>query len=511
LKVKRLYIEAGGKPIVLLNKDDADDLGVRALGRVRLKVNGHELTAIVNTTFKVIDKGVIGVYEEVASKLNLEDGSIVDVSLSEPPKSIFFIREKLKGKKLTYGEIYEIVKDVVEGNLSEVEISAFVTALHTFGLDLDEATNLSIAMVKVGETLDLGDILVVDKHSIGGVPGDKTSLVAVPTIAAAGLTIPKTSSRAITSAAGTADRAEVLMPVALELDEIRSVVLKTGGCLVWGGALHLSPADDIFVRVEYPLAIDPLLLPSIMSKKKAVNAKMLVIDIPTGRGTKVKTIGEANALAKDFIELGRRLGIQTGCAVTYGEQPVGYAVGPALEAREALETLMGSNRAVDLVSKAANIAGVLFKMAGVGDAETALQLIRSGKSEKKFREIIAAQGGDPDVKPDDIPIGDKTYEVRAKRRGRVLWIDNGRLVEVARAAGAPKDKGAGILLNKKIGEHVDEGELLYTVYSESSVKLQNAIELIEARDFMGIGRSMDMLIQFIAEPPVYRRRFELER
>ncbi|MEM3104716.1 MAG: thymidine phosphorylase, partial [Candidatus Bathyarchaeia archaeon] len=221
--------------------------------------------------------------------------------------------------------------------------------------------------------------------------------------------------------------------------------------------------------------------------------------------------GEANALAKDFIELGRRLDIQTSCAITYGEQPIGYAIGPALEAKEALETLMGSNKALDLLNKAANVAGALFQMAGVGDFNTALQLITSGRSEKKLREIIAAQGGDPDIKPEDIPIGDKTCEVKAENDGMVLWIDNGRLIEIARAAGAPKDKGAGILLNKKIGDHVEKGDTLFTIYAESSVKLQTAIELVEERSFIGVGKSMDMLIQFIHEAPVYGRRFELER
>ncbi|MBS7613887.1 thymidine phosphorylase, partial [Candidatus Bathyarchaeota archaeon] len=202
---------------------------------------------------------------------------------------------------------------------------------------------------------------------------------------------------------------------------------------------------------------------------------------------------------------------QTSCAITYGEQPIGYAVGPALEAKEALETLMGSNKALDLLNKAANVAGALFQMAGIGDFNTALQLIRSSKSEKKLRDIIAAQGGNPDIKPEDIPIGDRTYDVKAESDGMALWIDNGRLIEVARAAGAPKDKGAGILLNKKIGDRVERGDILFTIYAESSIKLQTAIELIEERSFIGVGKSMDMLIQFVHEVPVYGRRFELER
>lgn len=198
------------------------------------------------------------------------------------PASVFYIRNKLSGRKLVYDEILAIVEDMTAERLSDVEIAAFVTALHNSGLDLDEATNLSQAMIKTGGTLKLDRQPVVDKHSIGGVPGDKATLLAVPIIAACGLTIPKSSSRAITSAAGTADRAQVLMPVSLDIGEIQEVVERTNGCIVWGGAVHLSPADDIFVKVEYSLSIDPLLLPSIMSKKKAVGANILVIDIPVG-------------------------------------------------------------------------------------------------------------------------------------------------------------------------------------------------------------------------------------
>ena len=208
------------------------------------------------------------------------------------PSSVYSIRNRLSGRKLTYEEILEIIRDMVKGHISEIEMTSFVTALHILGLDLDEATSLSLAMVETGNTLKIDKPLIVDKHSIGGVPGDKTTLLAVPIIAVAGLTIPKSSSRSITSATGTADRAEILMPVSLGVEEMRRVVEKTDGCIVWGGALDMAPADDIFIRVEHPLSIDPLLLPSIMSKKKAVGTNLLVVDIPTGRGTKIKTIGE---------------------------------------------------------------------------------------------------------------------------------------------------------------------------------------------------------------------------
>lgn len=512
LKVRLLGFEAGGKSVVVLNRSDAEDLGVSSLGRIRIKSDERELTAIVNTTAKMINEGTMGVYEEVRNSLNLGEGVDVDVEIAPFPTSVYFIRNKLRGRKLTYKEILEIVKDTVEGNLSEIEIAAFVTALHTFGLDLDEATNLSLAMVETGNTLKLDRPLIVDKHSIGGVPGDKTTLLVVPIIAACGLTIPKSSSRAITSAAGTADRAEVLMPVDLNIDEMREVVEKTGGCVVWGGSLYLAPADDIFVKVEHPLSIDPLLLPSIMSKKKAVGSNLLVVDIPCGRGTKVKTIGEADLLAKDFIELGRRLDIKVQCAITYGEQPVGYTIGPSLEVRESLSVLMGKAKVLDLVDKATDIAGILLEMSGKENGkEMAMEALRSGRAERKMREIIEAQGGDPDVKPDDIPVGDQRFTVYSNRDGYLLWIDNTPLVEVARLAGAPKDKGAGILLQRKIGDRVSKGDPLFTIYAEKNTKLQRALDELERVEFIGVGERMEMMIHEVKERPITRKAFMLER
>jgi len=512
LKARILGLEAGGKSVVVLNKEDAEDLSVSSLERVRIMKDNKESIAIVNTATKIIERGTIGVYEEVRNALNLEGEEEVEVEIAPLPSSVYFIRNKLRQRKLTYEEIHEIVRDMVRGNLSEIEIASFVTALHIFGLDLDEATSLSRAMVKTGSTLKIDRYPIVDKHSIGGVPGDKTTILVVPIIAAAGLTIPKSSSRAITSAAGSADRMEVLMPVNLSLDEMKKVIEKTNGCMVWGGSLNLAPADDMFVRIEHPLSIDPLLLPSIMSKKKAVNANLLVIDIPTGRGTKVKTIGDAELLAKDFMELGRRLNIKVQCAITYGEQPVGYTIGPSLEAHEALSVLMGKADVPDLVDKATDIAGILLEMGGKKDGKSlALEILKSGKAEEKIREIIGAQGGDPNIKPEDIPIGDETFTVRSEKNGYLLWINNALLVEMARLAGAPKDKGAGIRLHKKIGDAVRRNDPLLTVYAERSIKLERAIDRFEESYVLGVGERREMLIHEVKELPVPKKTFMLER
>jgi AMP phosphorylase len=337
-------------------------------------------------------------------------------------------------------------------------------------------------------------------------------LLVVPIVAAAGLVIPKTSSRAITSACGTADRAEALMPVDLSSEGMKAVVKKTNGCIVWGGALELAPADDIFVRTEYSLYIDPLLLPSIMSKKKAVGATHLVIDIPTGRGAKMKTINEADYLAKDLIALGKRLKIHTHCILSYGEQPVGYTIGPALEAREALQVLMNEANVPDLLDKACNIAGAIFEITGKKNGYSlAREIVRSGKAEAKLREIIKMQGGKSTVKPKDIEIGEHTIRIKAKNDGKLLWISNSTMVEIARMAGAPKDKGAGIVFSKKIGDSIAKDDVIFTVHAEKSRKLSRTHDLLEGLEPVGIGKHTDMIIHKVREIPELKRSFVLER
>jgi AMP phosphorylase len=512
LKAKNLKVYAGGKRIVILNEDDAEKLGTRMLTRVKIEYKNKSITAIPNVTKTLVEKGFIGLYEEVSSALKIKDNEEVNVSIAPYPESLNFIKKKLRGRKLEYEEFYKIVKDVVDGNLSESEISSFVVALHSFGLDLNEAANLSLAMVETGEKLGLKRKTVLDKHSIGGAIGDKTSMLLVPIIASLGYTIPKTSSRAITSPAGTADKVENLMPVDLEIEEMKRVVEKTNGCLVWGGALHLAPADDIFIKIEYPLEIDPLLFPSIMAKKKAVGATHLVIDIPTGRGTKVKTIGDAQILAKDFIALGNLLNIKVNAAITYGEQPIGNAIGAALEAREALEILMRRKIVEDQIDKVTSIAEILLGMVGKKNGkEIARKVLESGKAEKKMREIIKEQGGNPNIKPEDIPIGKYTYDFVAEGDGFVIWIDNGGFASLARAAGSPIFKGSGVYLYKKVGDAVKKGEKIFTIYAEKESKLEEALKIMKEETIIGIGKRRKMLIQKVEDKFLAKKRFILER
>ncbi len=512
LKAKLLDIQAGGKNIVILDDETAGLVGVHSSDRVRMTYKNQRLIAIVNIAENFPDNRV-GVYQEISTKLEIKDGEIIEVQPAERPESLDYVQAKIHGDRLRENQIRMIVKDVVERHFSDIELASFVTSLYIHGLSMDEIEALSKAMVETGSTISFDKTPIMDKHSIGGVPGDKTSIVVVPIIAAAGFFIPKTSSRAVTSPAGTADCVEALCPVDLTSEEIVDVVKKTNGCMVWGGALDLAPADDIFIQVEYPLAIDPLLLPSIMSKKKAVGATHVVIDIPAGRGAKVKTIGEAHTLAYDFIDLGSRLGMNVQCAVTFGEQPVGYAVGPALEAREALSTLMG-NGPPDLREKAINIAGILFEMTGIRDGKRKTNsLLKSGKAEKKLREIIEAQGGNPKINPEDVEVGDKRAEITTDKTGRVLWINNKRIAQVAKEAGAPKDQGAGVVLKTKLGERIKEGGVLFEIYAERNTRLEDAIELAKKLHPIGLSKKPEerMLVSRLPTPAIHRKTFMLER
>lgn len=513
LKAKYLGLETGGRPIVTLSKDDASELGLFGGERVKIELNSHFTIAIVNVVVKSVQKGLIGLSDDAWEKLKPKEGSMIEVSVTGSPESLHAIRDKLQGKKLTHDDMLKIVKDAAEGDLTETEIAAFVTALHAYGgPSMDEAYSLSTAMVETGSKLEIGRKPICDKHSIGGVPGDKTTMLVVPVVAAAGLVIPKTSSRAITSAAGTADRVETLMPVDLSIEDMKRVVEKTNGCMVWGGALDMAPADDVFIRAEFPLSIDPLLLPSIMSKKKAAGAQYLVIDIPTGRGTKMKTISDSDALGKEFIELGKKMGINTQCVLTYGEQPLGHCVGAGLEAREALEVITNAKRVPDVLDKVSHIAGTLLEMTGIQNGrETALELIKSGKAEKKMREIIYEQGGDSEVRPEDVEIGQYGAEVKSDKSGMVLWIDNVVLVAAARAAGSPKNKKSGVVINKKIGDPVKKGDVLFTIYSDKATKLSEAEKIANAGKVYGVADRREMMIHRLHEVPARRQRFMIDR
>jgi AMP phosphorylase len=462
----------------MLNVADARERGLNAGDRVRVRGKGAATTAILDTTLEMVKPGEIGIFTEAMKEL--KGPTNVDVLHAPKPASLCYIKNMMDKQKLNADQIRTIVQDIVDNNLSEIELAAYVTASYIHNMDSQEVEWLTRAMIDTGERIHFDTHPVMDKHSIGGVPGNKVSLLIVPIVAAAGLLIPKTSSRAITGAGGTADLMEILAPVEFSADEIKELTEKVGGVIVWGGATHIAPADDKLIKAEYALSIDPYsqMLASIMAKKGAVGADAVVMDMPVGPGTKLATPEDGRTLAKDLIDLGDRLGIRMECAMTFGGSPVGRTIGPALEVKEALAVLENKGGPNSLKEKSLSLAGILLEMGGIaarGDGyRSAEEILTSGRALTKLKEIIEAQGGDPNVKSDNIVTDENCEDILSPVGGYVVAFYNKRLVELARLAGAPADKKAGVIIHKKMGERVGKGEPLITICSSSDWDLDVA-------------------------------------
>ncbi len=472
------------KPLIIIHESDAREQGITHGDSVLVTVGDKFRSASVATSLTMTSPGECLVSRNLAVELGLREGDLVGVKALGLPSSFSVLKKRISGEKLTERELYAFLKEVVDRVYGDAEIAAFLLSQLYNPMSDEELSYLIRAMVETGVKVKFEEV-AHDIHSIGGVPGNsKVALISVPIVASAGLLIPKTSSRAITSPAGTADTMEVLARVDFDVNEIVSIARKVKGLLLWGGKLFMAPADDIFVNIERRIAIDPVqqMVASILSKKLAMSVEKLVIDIPVGRGAKVASTVEAEKLASIFLRQAGLLGVSIKVALTYGGQPIGTTVGPALEAWEALTTLIERKGSKSLVDKAILLAGLLLEQGGrapPGAGEgAARELFLSGRAYEKFKEIIAAQGGNPEVKPSDIPLGKYTYTVKSPLEGAVTHIDNAAITLVARACGAPHDKGAGVKLHVKVGYRVNKDDPLMTLYSNSESRLDSAIRLL---------------------------------
>jgi thymidine phosphorylase len=405
------------------------------------------------------------------------------------------VRRKIAGERLTAEEFMAIARDIAERRYAKMEIAAFLVASGQTGLDRDEIMNLTRAMVAQGQRLDWHENLVADKHCIGGIPGNRTSMLVVPIVAAHGMLIPKTSSRAITSPAGTADTMEVLAEVCLTPERLDDVVRQERGALIWGGTANLAPVDDVLISVERPLGIDypGQMVASILSKKIAAGSTHLVIDIPVGPTAKVRHMSEALALRKLFEYVADRLGLFVQVVITDGRQPVGRGIGPVLEARDVMQVLQSDPDApADLRQKALRLAGRVIEfdpdVRGGDGFEIARDILDSGRALAKMMEIIDAQGR----QSQRFELGPLTHEVRADRAGVVIGIDNLQMARIARRAGAPMDKGAGVDLRVKLGASVDAGDLLYRVHADFPADYHFAVALVTEDCGYRIGAAGDV-------------------
>jgi len=474
-----------GKMICVLNEVDAHEFGLFLADRVELSYKKKKCVAVVDITKNSVRENYIGLFMEVAQALGVKAKEQICVKPTGPIRSVEYIKKKMRGDKLSEQEIKEIVKDISEERLSEIESVGFVSAVFMRGLDLDETIFMTKALIADGNRMEFSSGTIVDKHSVGGCNG-RATMIIVPIVASAGLKMPKTSSRSITSAAGTADSMEVLAPVDLDTKKIKEITEKIGAVICWGGAVDLAPADDKIIKIEHPLSLDPegQVIASVLAKKASVGSKFVVIDLPVGKNVKIKDKEVALRMAKKFVQVGKEVGMEVEAVITDGEDPSGRAVGPALEAKYALEILEGK-RFDNLAQKSCELAGVIFEMVNVAATgkgyDLAYDILHSRKALDKMKQIIKAQGGKI-LTSEQIPFAEFKYEISATDDGIIEGVNTRQLTNIARIAGAPASKYAGVMLNKIRGDKIKKGELLYTIYAEQKSRLESAREYTEQND-----------------------------
>ena len=492
LKARRLGLFTQDEAVALVRADShvsrAEGLSPRT--QVLIGVNGHSVVAtLFQAGPKLLKTTEIGLSESAWKRLGVEEG--VDVTVRHPPplESLARVRQRIYGQRLNEADFVAIIGDVVAGRFADAHLAAFVTACSAFPLDVAETSHLTGAMVGAGQRLNWPQKLILDKHCVGGLPGNRTTPIVVGICAALGVLMPKTSSRAITSPAGTADAMETLAPVDLPLEAVRKVVDQEGACIVWGGGMSLSPADEILARMGRELDMDAegQLVASILSKKIAAGSTHVVIDIPVGPTAKIRTAAAAHSLIDRLTRVGRLFNLQVQCMLTDGSQPVGRGIGPALEARDVLAVLKRRPDApVDLRDRAVSIAGAVLELAGAaaeGSGESAASAaLNDGRAWEKFRRICEAQGGMRT--PPKAPL---RRDWLAPHAGVVVHINNRKLAKVAKLAGAPNAKSAGVVAHVSLGSVVAAGEPLMTVHSEAEGELDYALDYAAANpDVFGV-------------------------
>jgi thymidine phosphorylase len=507
LTLRPVLIDTYHENVAYLHKDCAvyRAEGFKALSKIEVRANGHCILASLNVVEDeaIVSCGQLGLSKEAFAHLGMPQGHVVTVRQAEPPTSMGALHRKLDGERLGQDDLRGIVRDIADHRFSKIELAAFVVATNRDEMDREEVYFLTQAMVEVGQQLNWRENLVVDKHCIGGIPGNRTSMLVVPIVAAHGLLFPKTSSRAITSPAGTADTMEVLAQVELPMDKLQDIVRTHRGCLAWGGSASLSPADDVLISVERPLALDSpgQMVASILSKKIAAGSTHLVLDIPIGPTAKVRSMPEAQKLRRLFEYVAHRMNLTLDVVITDGRQPIGQGIGPVLEARDVMRVLENDPLApVDLRQKALRLAGRLIEcdpdIRGGDGFSIARDILDSGRALAKMRDIIRAQGAAA-FDHQNPNLGRLSFEVCADSAGVVVGLDNFQLSRIARLAGAPKVQNAGVDLVRKLGDVVKTGAVLYRVYASYPADLEFAKQACAQHSAYTIGAATDLPHVFV--------------
>jgi thymidine phosphorylase len=485
LRLRRVPVSTGLERIAYLPMQNAVLPAADYLGasKVDLLADGKSLSVQIHglAAGVFLEPDEIGLSEEAFSSWEVAEGAEVALRRTPSPASRQALIQKVQGQELGETEYEMLLRDIIEGRYTDGEISAFLVSA-TRSLSDAEVIALAKVRTRFTPTMHWDRPIVVDKHSMGGVPGSRITLLVVPIVAAHGMAMPKTSSRAITSAAGTADAMEAVARVDLTGADVQRCVEQAGACIAWNGRLNHSVVDDVMNAITRPLGIDSnrWSVASILSKKLTAGSTHVVVDLPYGPRTKLKTQAQARELGDLFERVGAGLGLTVVAFATDGSRPIGRGIGPSLEVRDVRAVLANDPAAPqDLREKALFFAGQILSWdPAVGSLEAGRQLaeklLTSGEANAAFERIIDAQGRKQPTLP-----GALTYAVCATNEGLVSELDGWRIAEIARRAGAPVDKSAGIDLKVGQGERVAQGQCLYVIHGSNAADLESASVLAQ--------------------------------
>ncbi|MBO3444276.1 pyrimidine-nucleoside phosphorylase [Clostridium sp. CCUG 7971] len=407
------------------------------------------------------------------------------------------IAKKRDKKELSKEEIEFFIEKYTDGKIPDYQASALLMAIYLNGFTKEETANLTMAMVNSGDVVDLSMIegIKLDKHSTGGV-GDKTSLILVPMVAAAGGKVAKLSGRGLGHTGGTLDKLESIPGFNISVEEDKFIdMVKNAGLVIAGQTQNLVPADKkIYALRDVTATVDsiPLIAASIMSKKIASGSDAIVLDVKYGEGAFMKTAQDAEKLATAMVDIGKSVGRNTSAAITLNGEPLGYAIGNALELKEVIEVLKGEGPE-DLRELCLQLGAQMLKLGNIEqDVEKGrvkLESILKNKSAlSKLRELVVLQGGDPKVidNPELFTIAPLTHKVKATKEGYVYDLNAEGVGVSSLLTGAGRhtkdddlDYGAGIILEKKMGDYVKVGDVLATLYSSDESKFEKAEEELQ--------------------------------
>lgn len=483
LNLVRLGIDTHKEFVIYMRADCpiCKSEGFASMTRLYVKLGNKKIIATLNVIVgPLLKENEASLSEFAWQTLDAKVGDLIFLDHLEPVDSMTHVRSKIHGNKLSAKAYSEIIQDVSHNKYSNIELAAFITACAADNMGIQEIIDLTQAMIHSGTRLNWTESVVLDKHCVGGLPGNRTTPIVTSIVSTAGYYMPKTSSRAITSSSGTADVMECFTNVDLNIDQIKNTVQLEGACLAWGGNLDLSPADDILIKIEKALDIDSeaQMMASVLSKKVSAGSTHVIIDIPVGPTAKIKTHSQAQKLTYYFKVVGEAMNLNIEVLITDGSQPVGRGIGPALEAQDVLAVLQNKDDAPqDLKKRALTLASNLLVMTGdysVAEAKTTTyNILSSGQAYTKFKAICKAQGRFQLPKTASL-----NKEIYANSTGIVSSIDNRKLARVAKLSGAPESPAAGLKLNVQLGQRVEKGDRLFTIFSESNGELAYALNYL---------------------------------